>query len=178
MMSTKRKASQKPVEILNGGFGKYIDEDSGYDYYYNSATDESTYDRPAGFATEKGDIFASVRTKGDQSAAMLSAKRGKKEKPAEELNGNWARFSDPESGYDYYYNSATDASTYDRPDVFATVKGDIFASGRGSASNLSANMLSSRRSKKQKPEEVLNGGWERFSDPEVRMVGFSFFLFV
>ena len=105
MMSSMRSKNQKPAEKLNGGWEKYKDPDSGFDYYYNPATDESTYERPLGFSTS-ANPFASVRGGGNpnMSAAMMSSKRSKNQKPVEVLNGGWEKYKDPESDYDYYYH--------------------------------------------------------------------------
>ena len=52
-------STQLPVEA-EGSWVKYVDPDSGYAYFYNEVTYESTYDRPAGMVDESGS-FASVR---------------------------------------------------------------------------------------------------------------------
>ena len=40
MLSAKRGKNQQATEALNGGWAKYTDEDTGYEYYYNAETDD------------------------------------------------------------------------------------------------------------------------------------------
>ena len=95
---------------------KWVDEESGYPYYYNAETEESTYDRPAGFATV-ADPFASVRG-GVEGPDKMSARRADSQLPVEAMTGGWVKYVDPESGHPYYYNETTEESTYDRPAGF------------------------------------------------------------
>ena len=60
VLSCRREDDQKPVEILNFGFVKYVDPPTGAEYYYNEKEDYSTYDRPEGFKTQL-DPFSTAR---------------------------------------------------------------------------------------------------------------------
>jgi TPR repeat protein len=122
LLSSRRASSQLPVEIMSSTsakFEKYVDPATGWPYYYNTTTGESTYDRPQNFRTE-ANPFASARTM--EPASMLTTRRAASQAPAETLSGDWAKYVDPESGYPYYYNSKTDVSQYERPVGFATVR--------------------------------------------------------
>ena len=135
-MSARRDDEQLPVEKLNGGWEKFVDPDSGYPYYFNENTGESTFERPSGFAT-LANPFASTRS--TRSAASVAAPppvaagvlsvRRRGSEAVEKLNGGWQKFVDPESGHPYFYHEESDESTYDRPSGFATVA-DPFGSAR------------------------------------------------
>jgi hypothetical protein len=119
VLASARSSTQKPVEKLPQKWFKYIDNSSEFPYYYNSETEESTYERPDGFSTT-ADPFASARDQGVMPPAeVLASARSSLQKPDEKVNGGpWYKYTDPESGHPYYYNSETEESTYDRPEGF------------------------------------------------------------
>ncbi|GMH94269.1 hypothetical protein TrST_g13692 [Triparma strigata] len=173
ILSSRREEGERPKEFMNGGWARYLDEESGYAYYYNSSTEESTYDRPSLYET-KNDPFGGVRGKrgGEEEdkpdVDILSSRRGEGEQPKEVMNGGWARYLDEESGYAYYYNSSTEESTYDRPSLYET-KNDPFGGVRGKESKSTkpeASTLSSRRTARDEPVELLTDGWEKYMDAE------------
>ncbi|KAJ0400873.1 hypothetical protein ATCC90586_002575 [Pythium insidiosum] len=93
------RRDQLPTARSHGNdWAQYLDEATGYYYYYNHRTMESTYTRPAEFAVAR-----------EPSAA-----------PLEQSADGWAKFVDPASGYAYYYNHLTQQSTYERPLTFLT----------------------------------------------------------
>ena len=166
ILSDKRDKSQLPAERIEGGWVKYIDPESGFPYYFHELSSKSTYDRPEGLETSNNP-FATVRQDGGVKmvpANVLSDKRDKSQLPVEKIQGGWEKFVDPESGYPYYYNAATEESTYDRPEGFETSE-DPFE-GERSTSRPDVEILSSRRSLIEEPVELLNGGWEKFRDEE------------
>ena len=154
---------------------KYVDPESGHHYYYHEDRNESKYDRPKGFETV-ANPFASVRSTASKrsdvgSASKMSARREDEQLPVEKLNGGWEKFVDPDSGHPYYFNEETGESMFDRPSGFATLA-NPFASTRSTKSSASAappvaaGVLSVRREEDQRPVEKLNGGWQKFVDPE------------
>ena len=85
-------------------------------------SDESTYDRPSEFATV-ADPFGSSRggvvrgivspqqttaTTPSVPAGVLSVRREEEQLPVENLNGEWMKYIDPESGHPYYYHEESD----------------------------------------------------------------------
>eukprot|EP00949_MAST-11_sp_MAST-11-sp1_P004505 g4505.t1 len=92
-----------PVEHVQK-WTKYWDETSNAYFYFNSETEESTYERPATYRS-----VASAR--GGHGAQNLGP------------NGGWEKHNDPESGADFYYNSHTGESTFDRPGSFTATPG-------------------------------------------------------
>jgi hypothetical protein len=151
-----RERSAKKCEgpLTNYCSYRYIDPDSSHPYYFCEATQESTYERPEGFATV-ADPFASAR-KVMEPAKVLTARRDEGQKPVENLNNGWVKYVDPESGHPYYWNEQKDESSYERPEGFATVA-DPFASARKVMEP--AKVLTARRGEGQKPVENLNDGW-------------------
>ncbi|RLN62952.1 hypothetical protein BBJ29_003595 [Phytophthora kernoviae] len=89
----------------SGEWIKYYDEAQGVHYFYNIRTQESTYSRPATYATPR--ISPSPA-----ATPLVSA-----------LDG-WEKHVDPQSGYPYYYNSLTMESVFARPIGFTTVRED------------------------------------------------------
>ncbi|GMH48842.1 hypothetical protein TrRE_jg4174 [Triparma retinervis] len=170
ILSSRRSKVEEPMEVGNMGWGRYKDEETGYDYYYNCKTEESTYDRPVGFETLRGMEGGELQVKPD--ADILSSRRSAMEEPTEVLNGGWEKYQDSESGYDYWWNADTDESTYDRPvgfetvrgNPFSSVKGNLFGGGTGGEERESADILSSRREADAVVEEFLNGGWVKYTD--------------
>ena len=69
-LTSRREDRQLPVEEVSESWVSYVDPETGYKYYYNEVTSESTYDRPAGLETTQ-DPFASIR---DGGAKMVPAK--------------------------------------------------------------------------------------------------------
>ncbi len=176
ILNVRRDEDQLPVEILNGGWEKHIDHESGHPYYYHEGRDESQYERPDGFATVS-DPFASVKSNSTSTmppAEVLTA-RNPNQQPAEILNNGWKKYVDPESGWPYYVNDETSESTYERPDGFTTVA-DPFNAARTNGAMPPAEVLTARRTsrdtarsrngKKEDPVETLNGGWEKYQDPD------------
>ncbi|GMH53640.1 hypothetical protein TrRE_jg8793 [Triparma retinervis] len=167
VLSVRRDDDQLPVEKVQGGWQKFIDPESGHPYFYNEGLDESTYDRPENFKTS-ADAFAEARNDGIMPPAdALNSVRGEKEMPVEVVsNGGFAKYKDPASGHFYYFNEETQESTYERPTVFVQTVADPFASAREEGIMPAPDVLSSARPATQKPDEVLNSGWQKFVDPE------------
>ncbi|GMH80022.1 hypothetical protein TL16_g08367 [Triparma laevis f. inornata] len=161
------RSEQKPVEKLRNKWFKYIDPSSQFPYYYNSETEESSYERPEGFQTN-ADPFVLAREQGVMPPAeVLASARSSRQKPDETINrGPWDKYTDPESGHPYYYNSETEESTYERPEGFQTTA-DPFVSARKSSRKVlpSASVVSARRPSNA-VGTALNGGWTKYEDPE------------
>ncbi|KAF4133729.1 WW domain-containing protein [Phytophthora infestans] len=83
---------------------KYFDETQGVHYYYNIRTQESTFDRPATYATPRI----------SPSTAVSSANQE-----------GWEKHVDPHSRYPYYYNRLTMESVFARPMGFVTGREDV-----------------------------------------------------
>lgn len=89
--------SAAPLASGRDGWEKYVDPQSGYPYYYNSRTLESTFARPPSFQTaRRGDVTI------------------------ETGSNDWAKYYDLAQGLYYYYNARTFESSYARPVEFAT----------------------------------------------------------
>jgi len=154
LLTNKRDPSQMPLEIGGEGWVMYRHPKHGL-YYHNEITNDSTYNKPEGFASNEHS-FARMRTaaggaeskkeegKGNESdyddeEGGKNANNGdvptpsKGEKPAEVLDNAWARFVDPNSNLTYFYNMATGDSQYERPDEFITA-GNPFEDARGGSS--------------------------------------------
>jgi hypothetical protein len=94
------KSDQKPTENGLEEWAKYFDAQSGYEYYYNHKTLESTYSRPVEYFTPR-------------DAPLVSSRLEKGDK-------DWAKYFDPVSGHNYYYNHRTMESSFSRPIDFFT----------------------------------------------------------
>lgn len=90
-------AIDKPLASGRDDWEKYVDPVSGYPYYYNSRTMESTFSRPLNFQTvRRGNVTI------------------------ETGSNDWAKYYDLSQGVYYYYNARTFESSFARPQEFAT----------------------------------------------------------
>ena len=111
---------------------RYYDEETGREFYYNSFSNESTYDRPASYVDPAEEDYTTpgpVET-GDEhwskcvGFARLSACEGElpillnDQRSCSRLLA--CRYYDENSKTEFYFNSATNESTYDRPHNFVT----------------------------------------------------------
>ncbi|KAG7393942.1 hypothetical protein PHYPSEUDO_000119 [Phytophthora pseudosyringae] len=83
---------------------KFFDETQSVHYYFNTKTQESTFDRPATYATPR-------LSPSTTATALVSA-----------AQDGWEKHVDPQSGYPYYFNRVTMESVYARPMGFVTVR--------------------------------------------------------
>lgn len=74
---------RNPVESV-GAWGRYVDNGTGREWFFNSATREDSYEPPPG-------VF---------SPALYDS-----------TAGDWMRYVD-DNGYEYFYNHQTGESTY------------------------------------------------------------------
>ena len=91
-------------------------DDAGANYWYNSATGESTYEQPAG-----GGGGGEATAGGASQAGEASGGAGAGAKEASVAGGaaaaggaDWQEFFD-ETGSAYWFNSATEVSQYEKP---------------------------------------------------------------
>lgn len=82
-------ATDQSMPSAREGWKKFMDAQTGYPYYYNEVTNESTYTRPMGFETSRLEPTSS--------------------------QSEWARYYDQAQGTYYYYNSRTMESSATRP---------------------------------------------------------------
>jgi hypothetical protein len=98
-MHRQNTKNKEPEEKLNGGWSKYHDDETGWYYYWNEVSCESTYDRPVGFETivdpfavarrddeEEVKVSQKVKIKAESKRKVMKLKRrGTKEV----INANW-----------------------------------------------------------------------------------------
>jgi len=132
LLSSRRSSTQLPVEVITATIIKYVDPSTGWPYFYDTVTGESSYDRPTGFQTaaspfQSGQDQSTGPSTGEdyqvmEPAAMLSTRRKGNERGVEQ-GGDWVKYVDPETGHPYYYNAKTDVSQYERPQTgYQTVR--------------------------------------------------------
>uniref|UniRef100_K3WH14 WW domain-containing protein n=1 Tax=Globisporangium ultimum (strain ATCC 200006 / CBS 805.95 / DAOM BR144) TaxID=431595 RepID=K3WH14_GLOUD len=101
-------ADDPPLESGLNDWSKYYDETQGMEYYYNSKTDTSSFERPLEFSTPRPTPNAAT------------------DKPLVSGRDGWEKYVDSQSGYPYYYNRFTMESTFTRPLHFQTARrGDV-----------------------------------------------------
>ncbi len=105
---------------------RYYDEESGREFYYNSFSNESTFDRPAAFVEPEADDASSYSAQAGASsstalvATTTTTTTGNRRGPVEKGEAHWAKYWDDNAQLEFYFNSATNESTYDRPGNFVT----------------------------------------------------------
>ena len=83
------------AQLLESGqnnWQKYWDDNQQAFFYHNTATNESTFDRPRTYYTPRIEAGAD----------------------------NWAKYIDETTQHEFYYNTETQASQYERPLNFVT----------------------------------------------------------
>jgi len=76
-------------------------------YYYNTITQETTYQRPAGYKSPR-DAYTTTHHDFQKTASPMID------------NGAWQKAMDPSTQLPYYYNKNTQESTHFRPQNFHT----------------------------------------------------------
>ena len=118
-------AEEKPVQddTLPQGWEAHTSRSTGEVYYYNTITEETTYDRPTEPA---GSADPNLATESyddgfDELAALLEpdeqAAGSDEEAPLQDdtLPQGWEAHTSRSTGEVYYYNTITEETTYDRP---------------------------------------------------------------
>lgn len=126
----KDQEEKKDGNEKKGAWEKVTDDD-GKEYYYNPVTEETAWDRPEGFEESKDE---------DKS-------KEEKEDGKEATKGTWEKVTD-DDGKEYYYNSVTEETSWDRPEGFqeATAKDEDKKDG----------------------DDGKKGDWEKLTDEEGR----------
>ena len=102
-------------------------DDEGRTYYYNTKTEETSWDRPAGFGERKNNI--NVEQKENTQNANHTNRETKTEdkvvkKEQNAAEDEWTKTQDDE-GRTYYYNTKTEETSWDRPAGFDERKKDV-----------------------------------------------------
>ncbi|KAE9136878.1 hypothetical protein PF010_g1509 [Phytophthora fragariae] len=140
---------RRPDEI-QGSWERYVDPDTGREWFYNSETEENSYTAPEGFAVSSGAASAewikyydetqgahyyyNVRTQEStytRPATYATPRISPASSAASLVNQDgWEKHVDPQSGHPYYYNRVTMESVFARPMGFVTTReGDAPALG-------------------------------------------------
>ncbi len=127
-------------------------DDEGRTYYYNSKTEETSWERPADLKTEEEKVAETKEKDASEDAPIKEEEE--EEKPAE---GDWTEVQDDE-GRTYYYNTKTEETSWDNPDGFDDTKTD-------------SNDTKMQETKDETPDAagIENGdGWTKVKDDDGR----------
>ena len=91
---TFKAPTSKALEDLNNGWGRYVDEATRVQYFYNSLTGEGQWERPDDFST-RANAFAFLRQGDEIPASALTSRRTGTQEKIETLQGGWAKYRDP-----------------------------------------------------------------------------------
>lgn len=93
-------AKKRKIDPIAAAWTRHVDPNSKVNYYYNTITKESSWEVPAGF------VEPEAETSPAQSAPV----------DGPSANGSpWTATTDPNSGCQYFYNSVTQESTWEKP---------------------------------------------------------------
>lgn len=143
LLDTTQNAVSEPgtedigINNIGNEWMELLDPSSGNYYYYNVRTQESTWEKPKTFTKfdlrSIGDklISPEVRAavlvqntwRGKVARREVRKQRGKTKRSglSQNLDSPWQRLNDPQSGYDYYYNSETQEVCWEQPKEFQEV---------------------------------------------------------
>lgn len=116
-------AKKRKIDPHAAAWTKHTDPNSKVVYYYNTVTTESSWERPAGFVEPVAGAEAAVAARQDGPSAAGSP---------------WMACTDPNSGCQYYYNSVTKESSWERPADFDSAAAAAIAEVGASASSVGA----------------------------------------
>lgn len=113
--NTQETAWEKPVALTKSSddshagsdWSKTIDPTSGQTYYYNHVTQETSWEKPESLQESQQ----------DESTLMESKDESKEPNATNDSNmsSDWIETVDPSSGQRYYYNLATQETSWEKP---------------------------------------------------------------
>lgn len=161
--------SNEDMPELPDGWQEIFDPTTGKSYYYNEGDDATVWERPtrqvqASEATES--VWGTEATGGDESDASSSSSSEPETKDENQtpLPKGWIAIAQPEAGSVYYYNTGTNETSWDRPELespgneIAAVESLRTASIDAEDAPVSSNL--------PVDQQPLPPGWEEISDPD------------
>eukprot|EP00537_Pseudo-nitzschia_pungens_P011057 CAMPEP_0172385446 /NCGR_PEP_ID=MMETSP1061-20121228/3118_1 /TAXON_ID=37318 /ORGANISM="Pseudo-nitzschia pungens, Strain cf. pungens" /LENGTH=1522 /DNA_ID=CAMNT_0013114481 /DNA_START=89 /DNA_END=4660 /DNA_ORIENTATION=+ len=119
--SEEQPQPQSAEEDSSGDWVETTDPGSGATYYFNTKTNETSWEKP--WETPAADSADAAMTETELATATESAAE-----PAEASDeSDWTETVDPSSGSIYYYNSKTGETSWEKPDAAATESTDAVA---------------------------------------------------
>ncbi|CAJ1954685.1 unnamed protein product [Cylindrotheca closterium] len=120
--STPATEDEMPTDWIEA-----VDESSGKTYYYNTATQETSWEKPSSSvledeseAVEQEEKAAEVTDEHDDLNAEVDAE----EADEQQLLGDWVEAVDEQNGQTYYYNPVTQETSWEKPIVDSAEKAE------------------------------------------------------
>lgn len=125
----KKRKHQSSKLFKAENWEMYFDSDANAPFYYNTSTQESRWEPPADWnaVTSKGNIVITSPTPSESESNFLNSpnqvgmQSGQTDAQAI-YDDNWVSYFDEETKTNYYYNTVTQESQWELPEVYANAE--------------------------------------------------------
>jgi len=149
-------------------------DDDGRTYYYNTKTEETTWEKPLNFSSQEKDTESSGLSPEYSRSPSLQAQQEEDTGPT--TSGNWIEYKDDEGRF-YYYNTDTKQTVWDKPADFdekieKSEVGDDSGKSKGADTGIETSPARAQSPDDHSPrpnEEVVDPAMERLKEAKIAL---------